>query len=97
MKLSNLSIRTQLLGLVGALLLIMLAWGAMALYQLDQANNRLERMYSEYLEPMDSLKTVSDLYGIQIVDTVHKTAQGQLSWEQARQNIKTARTLIERE
>lgn len=97
MKLSNLSIRTQLLGLVGALLLIMLAWGAMALYQLEQANNRLERMYSEYLEPMDSLKAVSDLYGIQIVDTVHKTAQGQLSWEQARQNIKTARTLIERE
>lgn len=97
MKLSNFSIRTQLLGMVGALLLIMLAWGAMALYQLEQANTRLERMYSEHLEPMDSLKTVSDLYGIQIVDTVHKTAQGQLSWEQARQNIKAARTLIERE
>lgn len=97
MKLSNFSIRTQLLGLVGLLLLIMLAWGAMALYQLKQANTRIERMYSEHLEPMDSLKVVSDLYGIQIVDTVHKKVQGQLSWEQARQNIKTARTLVERE
>lgn len=95
MKLSNFSIRTQLLGLVGVLLLVLLAWGGVTLYQLEQANNRLERMYVEHLEPMDSLKTVSDLYGILVVDTVHKVGQNHLSWEQARQNIKHARTLIE--
>lgn len=93
-KLSNFSIRSQLYAAVGGLLLILLGISTLALYQLGRANERLVEMYSQRLVPVENLKVVSDMYAIQIVDTVHKVQHSALSWQSGLENIRSAEVAV---
>lgn len=90
MKLSNFSIRSQLVTLIGTLLLIVLGLSGVALFQLGRANDRLIEMYQEALLPMEDLKIVSDMYAVEVVDTVHKVQHQAITWAQGRDKVRAA-------
>lgn len=84
-------------GLRGKLLLLLGIWsclavlgGAAGLLAMQQANARLVDMYDHRLVALKQLKTVSDLYTGQIIDTTHKLRNGNLSWANARQRVDAA-------
>lgn len=45
------------------------------------AERGLETVYNDRIEPLRDLKTVADLYAVDIVDTAHKVRNGNLDWD----------------
>ena len=50
----------------------------------------LDALYSDRIVPLRSLKEMSDLYAVNIVDTSHQVRNGNISWSQAREKVDLA-------
>lgn len=94
MKLANVSIRTQILALVGGLLSLLLLISGLGLQQLSHDNRTLNWVYHSQLAPLNDLKIVADRYAVNIVDTTHKTANRIIHWNQGLANIIEAETSL---
>ena len=56
----------------------------------------LNTVYLDRVVPLRDLKLIADLYAVKIVDATHKTRSGMLSYQQARDDVRTARAEIRR-
>jgi len=92
-----LRVRTQLLILCAVLVSMMLGVGAVGGYATRQQSNTILGLYNDRVVPLAQLKTVADLYAVNIVDTAHKAAAGTLSSAQALEAIALAKTGIDTE
>ena len=72
--------RLTLLTALLCLLMALLALGGVLL--LSQANESLRTVYDDRVVPLRQLKTVSDMYAVNLVDTTHKVRMGSLDWAQ---------------
>jgi methyl-accepting chemotaxis protein len=68
--------------------------GYEGLYNMNQIQSQFENTYNSRMVPLQDLKVISDLYGVNIVDTSHKVRNGNLTWAEGRKNIQAARTEI---
>lgn len=92
----KLSIKTKLFFLIGFLILIVIAdsiFGGLAAVKIS---SELETVYKDRVIPLQQLKTISDMYAVNIVDTTHKVRNGNIDWAQASQNINDAQSNIEK-
>ncbi|GJD62153.1 HAMP domain-containing methyl-accepting chemotaxis protein [Methylobacterium frigidaeris] len=60
------------------------AWGVAAM------RDAVEHIYSGRVVPLRDLKSVADLYAVNIVDTSHKTRGGSLTWVAGLRNVEQA-------
>ncbi|MBN9369081.1 MAG: MCP four helix bundle domain-containing protein [Comamonadaceae bacterium] len=93
---SHLKISTRLTALLGGLCLLVLLIGLGGLWGMSQSNRGLHSVYEDRVVPLIQLKTVSDMYAVNIVDTTHKARDGALSPAQALASFAAARATIER-
>ncbi len=77
----NLSIKTRLLGLVAALLVLLMLSAGSTVYRMRESNKVLASVYNDRVVPLQQLKDVSDGYAIGVVDTAHKTRDGSMKPE----------------
>jgi methyl-accepting chemotaxis protein len=84
------SFKTRLLFLVFSMATILLVVGAIGIYGMNNINENLKSMYDDRVLPLDQLKTVSDMYAVNIVDTSHKVRNGNLKWADGRKNVDEA-------
>ncbi len=89
-----LRVRTQLLILCAVFVSMMLGVGAIGAFATRQQSDAMLGLYNDRIVPLAQLKTVADLYAVNIVDTAHKAAAGTLSPTQALEAIAQARTGI---
>ncbi|BBE74197.1 HAMP domain-containing methyl-accepting chemotaxis protein [Oharaeibacter diazotrophicus] len=90
-------IRTRL---IASLALLALALGVVAFegwHALDVSNEGTRTIVADRVVPLEQLKTVSDKYAVDIVDTAHKVRSGALTFEQGGQGIRRALLLIEQD
>ena len=92
----QLTIRARLLILVGAMLTACLVIGLTGLNAQQRSVAGLNTVYLDRVVPLRDLKLIADLYAVKIVDTTHKTRSGMLSYQQARDDVRTARAEIRR-
>ena len=92
----QLTIRARLLILVGAMLAACLVIGLTGLNAQQRSVAGLNTVYLHSVVPLRDLKLIADLYAVKIVDTTHKTRSGMLSYGQARDEVRNARTEINR-
>ncbi|MCQ4261829.1 methyl-accepting chemotaxis protein [Stutzerimonas stutzeri] len=92
----QLTIRTRLLILVGAMLTACLVIGLTGLNAQQRSVAGLNTVYLDRVVPLRDLKLIADLYAVKIVDTTHKTRSGMLSYGQARDDVRNARAEIRR-
>lgn len=92
--LKNTKIGTRLIMLVGFMSLLLIGIGVLGLKGISDTNASLANVYNQRVVPLRDLKVVSDMYAVNIVDTMHKTADASISWEQSMRNVKDAQTLI---
>lgn len=97
MAFNNWRIGTRLTCLAGLLSLFLLAVGLLANFSLQKVNGSLETVYNDRVVPLEQLKTVSDMYAVNIVDLSHKIRSGQFSWENAQGALRNAREVIKKE
>ncbi len=92
----QLTIRTRLLLLVGAMLAACVAIGVTSLYAQQRSVAGLNAVYLDRVVPLRDLKLIADLYAVNIVDATHKARSGMLSYGQARDDVIAARAEIRR-
>ena len=54
----------------------------------------LDKVYKDQVVPLRDLKTVVDMYAVNIVDTSHKVDNGNIGWAEARKQVDEAERLI---
>ena len=64
---------------------------------MSTSNAAMRSMYEDRVVCLKQLKTISDLYAVNIVDTSHKARNGNLPFADAVKNIEAARTGIKKE
>ena len=84
--------RLALLAISNIVILFILAIGAMI--SIRAIHKGLESVYNERVEPLQNLKVISDMYAVNVVDNVHKLRDGTSSWNKGKEEIKSAKDLI---
>jgi len=59
-------------------------------------NANLTSLYNDRIVPLEDLKNIADAYAVNIVDTNHQLRNGNLTWQQAKNNIQSAQSDIKR-
>lgn len=91
----NWKIRTHLFLLTGALLLSLLCVGGLGLYGLQATVRGLQTVYLDRVVPLRDLKTIADLYAVNIVDATHKARDGSFTQAEALARIEQAQAAID--
>jgi len=91
----RLSIRLQLLAMFG--LLVVTVVGILALDEYSQSRTRaaLDHLKGQSLEGLRRSMAVSDVYGIDVIDTVFKVRNNLMGWEQAQSIVERAALRVE--
>ncbi|MDM4764719.1 methyl-accepting chemotaxis protein [Pelomonas sp. SE-A7] len=89
------SVRARLFLLTAILSLLMAALALYSLRLLESSNESLRTVYDDRVVPLQQLKTASDLYAVNIVDTTHKLRMKQLSPDEARRLIDAAGSQVQ--
>ena len=62
---------------------------------MSQIETRFETVYYDQVVPLNQLKSVADLYAVNIVDASHKVRNGNWTWEEGRRSVEDARAEID--
>ncbi|MCX7207808.1 MAG: methyl-accepting chemotaxis protein [Proteobacteria bacterium] len=90
-------VKNKLMLLSGSLISIILMLTALSLSCLESGSKNFQTTIADRVMPLVQLKSVSDMYAINIVDTVHKITNGSLSPVAGLENVRTARKTIQEE
>jgi methyl-accepting chemotaxis protein len=93
----NWTIRQKLYGLQLGLIAMAVGMTIFGLAGMYQVKEGLRTVYEDRVVALRQLKTVSDLYAVDIVDTAHKARNRNLSFDAALLAVKKARTGIKKE
>ena len=95
--LRNLMIRTKLLVLSGFFFVVLTISSTMGMFYLGQQVQDVRTLYNDRVVPLRQLKTLSDLYAVNVVDTAHKVRDGALTAEAGTALLAEARSAIQKE
>jgi methyl-accepting chemotaxis protein len=90
----KLTISIRLYSVIALMAFMVLAVGGIGFYVARISHEGLETVYKDRVEPLEQLKTVSDMYAVNIVDTTHKVREGTIQWDVARKNVIEAQKTI---
>jgi methyl-accepting chemotaxis protein len=93
---TNLQTRSKLMLLTAAAILSLLTIGLMGVMKLATVDAGLETVYNDRVVPLEQLKNIADAYAVNIVDTTHKTRNGNISFDDCAKNIHTAQATIDK-
>lgn len=88
------SISTKIYILMAVAFSVSIAVGLFGLIGAKALIGDFETVYVNRIVPLQQLKTISDLYAVNIVDAAHKTRNGNFTWEEGKKNIADAVTNI---
>lgn len=94
---TQLRVKTQLMLLSGVFMVMLLAIGSIGAYKVKVESNKMQSLYADRVVPLKQLKSVADMYAVNIVDTTHKIRDGALSFEEGIEAIDQARKMIRTE
>jgi len=76
--------------------IVLVITGLWGLKGMNDVNQSLETVYSDRVVPLEQLKTVSDMYAINIIGTAHKIQSGTITWTMGKNNITEAQDKIKK-
>lgn len=86
----KLSVKVQLLAVLGALGLALLMTNVAGWWGQARASSSLDTIYKDRVVPLRDLKAISDAYAVSIVDATHKVRSGAFTWAEGGQAISGA-------
>jgi methyl-accepting chemotaxis protein len=84
------SIKTKLAAALVALALCVLAIGACGYLALRSVTERVDNVVQNNVMPMEQLRSVSDMYAVNVVDTIWKAQSNQVTWTNALKSVQDA-------
>ena len=85
-----LSIKTKLASALVALTLCVLVVGACGFLALRSVTQRVDEVVQNNVIPMEQLRIVSDMYAVNVVDTIWKAQSNQITWTNALKSVQDA-------
>jgi len=95
--LGNLKVGSKIFVLLVIVAITAIAIGTIGFVGINQENQSIQTVYNDRVVCMKQLKAISDMYAVNIVDTCHKTRNGNLSWADGIRNIDQANGIIEKQ
>lgn len=92
-----LRVRTQLVLLSAAFIGLLVMVAGLGCWQAWRQNQSIHTLYEDRVVPLRQIKSVSDMYAVNIVDTAHKFADGSLTPEQSLASLDHAMATIQRD
>ena len=92
--LKNLKIKSKLLVAFMLVALLCAIAGVMGIRSLEASLENARQLNESHIIPLERLKTVADMYAVNIVDTAHKARNGNITFEDALKNVRAARQKI---
>ena len=94
---NSLRVRTQLVLLSAAFITLLLVVAGLGCWQAWRQHQSIRTLYEDRVVPLRQIKSVSDMYAVNIVDTAHKFADGSLTPEQSLASLDHAMATIQRD
>ncbi|GLK49264.1 chemoreceptor McpA [Brevundimonas intermedia] len=91
----KITVRNRLLAGLAAMGAALCLIAAVSWLSAAAAGARIQTIIVDRVAPMQALKVVSDMYAVNIVDTVHKARSGAYSQQQAIDSVRQAKGLIQ--
>lgn len=92
---NDLATRSKLTLLTIVALLALVIIGLIGILKLADVNKGLETVYNDRVVPLDQLKRIADAYAVNIVDTTHKTRNGNISFADCAKSINDAKKIVQ--
>lgn len=86
----KLSIKVQLLAVLGALGIALLMTNVAGWWGQARASASLDTIYKDRVVPLRDLKEISDAYAVSIVDATHKVRSGEFTWPEGSKAVSGA-------
>jgi len=96
MSIKDMKVATRLYCLVGFMTALLIVIGLLALKTAKNTNDGLNSMYNDRVVCLKQLKTIADMYSINIVATANKVYNGGVDWDKGVQNVADAETIIQK-
>ena len=90
-------IRTQLLLLSLLFTSMLVVIGGLGVYETRVQSQSMQSLYADRVVPLSQLKSIADMYAVNMVDTAHKARDGALTAAQAQASIDQAKGVISKE
>jgi methyl-accepting chemotaxis protein len=84
------SIKARIISIFVAVVISTTLIGYSGVKGLETTNDVTKTIYEDRVIPLKQLKIVADMYAVNIVDTSHKVRNGNLTWAEGEENVKTA-------
>lgn len=94
--LANLKVGQKIYLVLALVSLVAIGVGIVGLMGITNSNKSLQTVYDDRVVPLKQLKTVADMYAVNIVDTSHKVRNGNFSWAEGIKNIDEAEREIKK-
>ncbi len=66
-----------------------------SLFNFKELENSMKTVYEDRVVPLEQLKTISDMYAVNIVDVTHKVRNKNITWEKGIEIVKNAKNTID--
>ena len=91
---NRLSLRSRLLMLAAIPMTCLVIVSALSAWAVNNSSQALKTVYEDRVVALKQLKTIADMYAVNIVDTAHQARDGGQTFEQATASVETARKTI---
>jgi methyl-accepting chemotaxis protein len=91
------SIKSKIVLLISILSVVSIIIAMSGFSGMKGCNSDFKDVYDNRIVPLNQLKSVADMYAVNIVDTCHKVRNGNITPKQAEANIKQAQETIKKE
>jgi methyl-accepting chemotaxis protein len=81
--------------MTGIAVLSLLIIGLQGVLKLSEVNKGLDTVYNDRVVPLNQLKAIADAYAVNIVDTTHKTRNGNIGFDECAKSIRDAKTTVD--
>uniref|UniRef100_UPI0028A6D00C MCP four helix bundle domain-containing protein n=1 Tax=Agrobacterium sp. TaxID=361 RepID=UPI0028A6D00C len=89
------SIRLKLIASISMLSAAIAAIVVVSFLSISTISERTYSLVVDRIQPMAQLKIVADMYAVNIVDTTHKIAGGEMTWEEGAASLASALSNID--
>jgi methyl-accepting chemotaxis protein len=94
--LRNLKIKTKIISILLITSIASMFIGIVGIIGIRNSNSKMLKIYNRNFVPLEQLKTVSDMYAVNIVGVTYKVINGRVSWIEGEKQIKAGRESIEK-
>ncbi len=87
---------TRIMAAFSAVILMILVLGGVGMIGQSALLGERQHIYNNHILPLQHLKVISDAYAVQVVDAAHKVRNGNFTWSEGRDSVRSAVDAIER-